>query len=267
MLLFSFFLVIPGILYLVFSQKMKDWRLLGIACILVFLILVILRGKSYYTAGIYPLLFAAGALFWENVVQNRIARTAIASLMILLTIPVIPVVIPVQNATAMAQRLSAFHKKTGIRGFLRDEKGKYHALPQDYADMLGWEELAKIANTAYREVKDKKSCLIYCQNYGQAGAIMILGKKYGLPDPVSFSESFYYWAPRKLPAEIQSLIYINDDLPGQDLRNIFTDFRLIGHIRDTLARECGTSVYLCTLPAKSFTAFWEKKVPQVRSPF
>ncbi|MCX6246507.1 MAG: glycosyltransferase family 39 protein [Bacteroidetes bacterium] len=265
-LLTSLFLVLPGIIYLLFSTKMKDWRLLGIACILAFAILMLLRGKSYYTAGIYPLIIAAGACFWENLFHGKSLRLTLPALMLLITLPILPAVLPVQNARSMATGFSWFQKMTGVGSFLRDEKGIYHSLPQDYADMLGWDELAKITAKAYRQVPDKKSCLIYCENYGEAGAIMVLGKKYGLPDPVCFSESFYYWAPRKLEHEIHTLIYINDE-PGKDVQALFADFRLIGKISDTLAREYGTSVYLASRPRNSFNAAWEKRVRQVRSPF
>jgi hypothetical protein len=267
LLLFAaLFLVIPSFFFLLFAKKMKPWRRLVIACFLVVVILLVLRGKSYYTAGIYPFLVAAGAVFWEQALHSRLPRVILASLLILVTLPVLPAGIPVSGATSMARGFSMVQKKTGYDAFLRDEDGKYHALPQDYADMLGWDELASIAANAYRQVEDKNSCLLYCENYGQAGAIMILGKKYGLPDPVCFSESFYYWAPRKLPVEIRSLIYINDEL-GEDVRRLFPDIRLIGKISNPLAREYGTSVYLGTKPVTSFNAFWEKRVQEVSSPF
>jgi hypothetical protein len=70
----------------------------------------------------------------------------------------------------------------------------------------------------------------------------------------------------KLPAEIQSVIYINDEM-GDDVREIFSDIRIIGVIMDPLAREYGTKVYLCTHPVKSFNHFWMERYPQVKSPF
>jgi hypothetical protein len=63
--------------------------------------------------------------------------------------------------------------------------------------MLGWNEITEITNKAWEQVKEKNSCFIFCTNYGQAGAISVIGEKYGLPEPVSFSESFKYWFPLK----------------------------------------------------------------------
>ena len=88
--------------------------------------------------------------------------------------------------------------KYGIEIGRRFEDGSIHSLPQDYADMLGWEELTAITNRAYQMIDDKKASFIYCENYGQAGAITIIGKKYELPEAVCFNESFRYWIPFKV---------------------------------------------------------------------
>ena len=132
--------------------------------------------------------------------------------------------------------------------------------------MIGWEELTANVNKAYQQVPDKNSCLIFCENYGQAGAVTVLGKKYGLPQPVSFCESFYYWAPKDLPVEIKSVIYVNNDL-SEDLSDIFLDIKVIGRINDPLSRETGTTVYLYQKPGRSFNDFWRKIITEVKSPF
>jgi hypothetical protein len=54
---------------------------------------------------------------------------------------------------------------------LRWEDGKDHLLPQDFADMLGWKELALKVDSAYLKLPNKDNTLILCDNYGQAGAI------------------------------------------------------------------------------------------------
>ena len=90
----------------------------------------------------------------------------------------------------------------------------------------------------------------------------MLGKKSGLPEPVCFSESFYYWFPRNPSREITELIYINGEL-GDDIHRLFADCRLIGQVQDTLAREYGTGVWLCKNPGSSFNEFWKHRIPQV----
>jgi hypothetical protein len=111
-------------------------------------------------------------------------------------------------------------------------------------------------------IDDKKASFIYCENYGLAGAITIIGKKYGLPEAVCFSESFRYWIPRKFNPDIKSFIYINDK-PGEDIKNLFGKISLIGRISNRDAREYGTAVYLCEFPKTSFNEFWSERISRL----
>jgi hypothetical protein len=186
--------------------------------------------------------------------------------MVLLTLPVLPMGIPVFGADRMVHYFAWMKDKLGFDAPLRWETGRYHDLPQDYADMLGWDEIASNAAKAWELVPDKTSAMIYAQNYGQAGAVMVLGKKYGLPEPVCFAESFYYWFPRNPEHEITALVYINDEM-GDDVKELFGDIRVIGRVSNPLAREFGTTVWLCSSPTRSFNEFWRERTPRVKSPF
>jgi hypothetical protein len=152
--------------------------------------------------------------------------------------------------------------KYGIVIGRKFEDGSIHSLPQDYADMLGWEELTSLANKAYQMVPDKKSCFIYCENYGHAGAITVIGKKYKLPEAVCFSESFRYWIPIKFDPDPTAFIYINDEL-GRDVNKLFMKITDIGSISNPDAREFGTTVYLCQNPVMSFNKFWTERISRL----
>ncbi|MCX6280449.1 MAG: glycosyltransferase family 39 protein [Bacteroidetes bacterium] len=259
-------LVIPGLLYMGFAGTMKQYRPLFLASIISLLIIAILRGKSYYTIGLFPFWIAAGGVFWETRLKSIVSRILLPASMILFTIPILPMGIPVYHAPKLADYFAGAKRTTGFDMALRWETGRIHSLPQDYADMLGWEEIAAGTAKAYSRVPDKKSCMIYAEYYGRAGAVMVLGKKYHLPEPVCFSESFFYWFPRHPQTEIKTLIYINDEL-GEDIHDLFADCRLINRVSDTLAREYGTGVWLCTNPRTSFNAFWKHRIPQITDPF
>lgn len=259
-------LVVPGLIYPLFKNNLRAARPLVLASILVIGVLLLVRGKSYYTAGIFPLLIALGAIFWENSLKAKWGKTSLVILLVVLTLPGLPMAMPVMNAERLAGYFAFVRTNIGFDAVLRDEDGQYHPLPQDYADMLGWEELAGHAGLAYSAIEDKKASMIFCENYGQAGAITVIGKKSGLPQAVSFSESFFYWAPDDFPAEITSVIYINDEM-GADVDSLFRDIQKIGSISNPLAREYGTSVWLCRDPVTSFNSFWREIRPQVQSPF
>lgn len=255
-----------GLLALLFFQKLNKYRLLGISILLVIGILFAVKGKGYYTAGVFPLALAAGAVWWEGFLKQWYFRVVLTGVLVCLSLFLLPIGIPTDTPENLAIHFKNFTTKYGMDGLLRHEDGKIHSLPQDYADMIGWEELAKITSNAYQQVPDKRNVLIYCENYGQASAVNILGKKYGLPEPVSFSDNYYYWFPRKIPAITDTFIYVNDEL-GEDINELFTDIQLIGKISNPLAREYGTQVYLCRKPKSSFSKFWNNRVTEIESPF
>lgn len=62
---------ITGLFALLFSARLRKWRLFGWAYLISFTAFVLLRGKNYYLAPIYPVLFAAGAVILEELVERR----------------------------------------------------------------------------------------------------------------------------------------------------------------------------------------------------
>ncbi len=256
-------LTVAGIIFLFINRNVKKFRFLGIIVILIIIVLMFLQGKSYYTQGLFPLLIAAGSVSWEKLLKKLWARILFTVILILLTIPVLPIGIPVYKTEKLIRYFKNLEIKYGMTIARRFEDGSIHSLPQDYADMLGWEELTAITSKAWQMVDDKKAGMIYCGNYGQAGAITIIGKKYGLPEAVSFNESFIYWFPQQFNPDIKSFIYINDEL-GDDVNALFRKITNVGSITNPDAREYGTTVYLCEDPVMSFNKFWSERTKDLR---
>ncbi len=205
------------------------------------------------------MLLAAGAVFWEMVLVRNFGKIIIPALMALCIAPLLPLGLPIYKVAGLVAYFDNLDKNYGIDVGRRFEDGTIHPLPQDYADMLGWEELTRIVQRAYQQTGDKKNVLIYGENYGQAGAVAIIGKKYNLPEPMCFSESFLYWAPDLLGHEIRELIYVNDEM-GEDVQRGFSDIKEIGRIQNVNAREYGTRVYLCRQPRGDVRAFLKARI-------
>jgi hypothetical protein len=253
-------LTIAGLLYLFINKNAVKFRFLGVITILIIVTLLLLRGKSYYTIGLFPFLIAAGAVSAEKILRKIWSQIILIVFLVLFTLPIIPFGLPVYKPHGLVNYFKDLHDKYGADVGRRWEDGSVHSLPQDYADMLGWEELTMITNRAWQSIADKKAAFIYCENYGQAGAITIIGKKYGLPEAVSFNESFRYWIPHKFDPDITSFIYINNDEMGEDVRTLFRKITIIGSITNPDAREYGTTVYLCEDPVMSFNKFWKARL-------
>jgi hypothetical protein len=183
-------------------------------------------------------------------------------LMIILLMPALPISLPVLQPEAMV-RYGQGMRNYGLEGALRWEDGRIHPLPQDYADMVAWEELSDIVIRTYQSLSpvEQESTVIYAENYGEAASIKYYGRRYNLPEPVSFDESFIFWAPDSIT--LTTLIYVNDDTT--DIAFFFREIEPVGRITNPYARETGLPVYLCRGPKNNFEQFYRDKVHDLKS--
>lgn len=263
MLLASFLIGFLGLVYLLLHQKTKDYRIFSLASIGVLILLILNNGKDYYAAGIYPFLIAAGCVFISFYVKNKVAQSGIIVFLIAIIVPLLPFGIPFMQAQKLANYFDKL-ESYGIDAGRIHEDGQKYGLPQDYADMMGWYDIADLATEAYNQVEDKSSTAIFGENYGIAGAISLIGKRRGLPEAISFSDTYEYWAPEQFDPDLTSLIYVNDEL-GSNVEALFDDFKIIGSVTDTLSRQYGVTVYLCQKPNRSFNEFWAEVWAYVRA--
>lgn len=257
---------LAGLLYLLFAPSAKSCRVLGLTFLFLLMILLALSGKSDYTLGAYPLLFAAGGVALERLKRLwRLLMPTVAVLNLLIALPLLPYGLPLLPLDQMLAYAAAT-RDSGLEGALRWEDGRIHPLPQDYADMTGWRELTEIVRRAYDSLNETEQaqCAIYASNYGEAGAIKYFGKKYGLPEPVSFNASFLLWAPERV--DISAFIYVNSNL-GEDIRASFADIVQVGRITNPYARESGLQVFLCRSPRPEFAVLYASKAGRLKDRF
>ncbi len=240
------------------SKTLQPFRTIAVFFVVVILMLFFLHGKSYYTLGAFPVMLAAGAVAIERLTQNRtFLRVPAVVFPIMLILPLLPFSIPVLSPEKLTEYAATFTEKTGIESFNRWEDGNVHAIPQDFADMLGWKEIATLVAKAYYEIpiEERKNTMIYAENYGQAGAIDFYGKEFNLPPCISFSSSYMLWSPEKV--NLKKLIYINDEF-NDDIKQTFGKHTLIGQLSDQYAREKGVQIWLLENPNEKFNQLYEQ---------
>lgn len=257
MILPASLIVFPGIILMIFSGFFSQYRIFLILYLLLILEFIVLKGKSYYSAGVYPFLIAASAVIIRRIIKRKVVRILLLMFLLALGYFFLPLGKPVYKPDKMVHYFNEIKEKSGNDAIRRYEDNSYHPLPQDYADMLGWDELVLLASRAWTRVEDPSASIIFCENYGQAGAVFILGKSLGLPEPLSLNDNFRYWLPLEFPGKIRQVVYINDE-PGEDVKGFFTEIELIGRISNPLAREYGTGVFLCSGPAVDFNETWKE---------
>lgn len=203
-----------------------------------------LKAKGYYAIGLYPILIAFGSVYLEKLLQTgwlRYLRPVALVLPVLFIVRIFTLIFPTQPP-AEIQRQAARYEALGL---LRWEDGKNHALPQDFADMLGWKEMADLVDRASALVAGKGRTLILTDNYGQAGAINYYSKNKSLR-AVSLNADYIDWF--ELSTKINNIILIQEesdtDKGREKEKPYFERIRLIGEVEDPYAREKGTRIYL-----------------------
>lgn len=255
-----------GLFYLFFSPKLSAFRLLGWTYLFVIAILLVLSGKSYYALGAYPMLMAAGGVALENLLAQRSAalKYALIAAMVILTLPILPYGLPILKVENM-QRYCAFMKDNfGMTGQLTWEDGKIYPLPQDYADMHGWQELAERVSRLYHSLppEEQKKCMIFGGSYSHASSLNYYRKKYDLPEIYSFNGSFLMWAPDSVDFDRQIMA---DDVV-QTQSGFFANMYLADQIQNPYAREPGY-IYYRSEPKIDVRQKWRELVAERKKVF
>jgi hypothetical protein len=117
-------------------------------------------------------------------------------------------------------------------------------LPQHYADQFGWEEIVAKVNEAYLKLSpaERSGCAVFAQDYGQAGAIDFLGRRYGLPPALSGHQTYYLWGPRDYSGNC--MIVLDDS--KEVLEGLYEQVEYVGTSADNpYALERKIPVFIC----------------------
>jgi Dolichyl-phosphate-mannose-protein mannosyltransferase len=239
---FTAIIWITGFVALLFSQRLRKWRLFGWTYLISFVAFVVLKGKNYYLAPIYPMLFAAGAVILEDLIERTRRmwpRPALIALLIIGGVALAPIVVPVLSVDRFISYMNSLPFQLP-----RSERGHERAvLPQHYADQFGWEEMVAVTAQAWARVpaEQRSDCGIFAQNYGQAGAIDFFGPRYGLPPAMSGHQTYFLWGPRNYSGNC--MIVLDDKKDTLD--RLFEQVEYVGTADNPYALERHVPVFLC----------------------
>lgn len=248
-------LIIASLVAFISFKPFKTYRLIGIAFICTLAIFALLRAKDYYAIGLYPVIIAFGSVYLVEILSGKI-KWFIVSLLIGLNLGLFIItaklVYPMMTPAQINENKSAFEKI----GLLRWEDGQNHSLPQDFADMIGWKEMAGKALNAYQMIpeNEKTETLIFCDNYGQTGALNYYNRK-KMPEAFSFNTDYIYWLPQM--KQIKNVVFVGNK-PDDKILEMFSEIKFIGKVENEYAREKGTSIYLLLRANPDFTGNFYK---------
>ncbi len=253
-LLFPFWLA--GLVSFLFGRASR-LRVLGWTYLFLLALMIGLKAKNYYLAPIYPMLFASGALAAEGWLARRAwsrgrswPKAAVAAYVAAAGAFVAPAILPFlppERLLAYQQRLRLAPPKTEVR-----HEGP---LDQRLGDQFGWEELVADVARIYRSLPPQKRARtgIFASNYGEAGALNLLGPAYGLPAPICAHQNHYFWGPPKV--EPENLIWLQWGRRGVEDHCLSVE-KAGEHFHPWGMAEENRPIYLCRGLRHTIAEYW-----------
>jgi Dolichyl-phosphate-mannose-protein mannosyltransferase len=248
---------LAGLAWLFLSREGKRYRFLAWTYLIVLGIFMTFGGKTYYPLPVYPILIAAGGVAFEEFAKPPrrrslgLAYPAILILSGLLSAPFGLPLLPVGEFLVLLQ-------KVPYARAVKTERDATAALPQLYADMFGWDNMAETVARVYHEIpqSEQPGCAILAGNYGEAGAIDHYGPRLGLPKAISGHNNYYLWGPRGYSGECVVLFGEG----SEEFKTFFSEVRLAAVVTNPHAMpvEQNVSIYICRKPVAPLSVLWPR---------
>ncbi len=223
------------------------YRLLAWMYLIPLALFIVGKGRGYYLGNAYPMLMAMGSVMGERwvaslqVLWRRTVQTAFFTGLVACGLYICALVLPLASAGP-------------LREFALRNNG-------DLREEIGWDNLVKavadIRDSLPAEQRDNLRVLV--GNYGEQGAIEILGPAYHLPPPISGTNSAWL---RGYPDPPPSTLIVLGFAQGEAERT-FTGCQLAGHNGNPYGVENEESqyhpdIFVCGGPRVSWPEFWKK---------
>jgi hypothetical protein len=230
-----------GLLWLFFAPGGRRYRLLAWTYVVTLGLFIALKGKNYYVAPIYPMLFAAGAVGFERVTSCRVTwtRYVYAGLVVITGVVLLPIFCPILSP----EDFLSYQKRLGISP-PSSENQNNGPLPQYFADEFGWQEMVEKVAKVYNGLppEERARTAIFANGWGEAVAVDFFGPKYGLPRAISKHNQYWLWGPRNYDG--RTMIVLRSD--GRGDREHFESVQDVATVEHPYSRrDEWFHIYLC----------------------
>lgn len=251
-------LAVAGLIHLLTARSMRPYRVIGWTCVVSFLVLLFLHGKAYYIGPIYPTLMAAGAVALGAVgaLWGRVANAVMVLLLVGLGVVGLPFGLPILPPPQMVRYANA----VGLKAAVTTNRGTTLPLPQDYADMLGWEDQVAAVARVYESLSadERARAWLLARNYGEAGALEFFGPRHGLPRRVLLPNNDLLWPP---PADSSRVVLVTLGVSPEDLRRFFRSVRRVTRFDDPwmVEEERNAAICVAETPYRDLHEAWSRQ--------
>jgi hypothetical protein len=222
---------LSGLLFFLFARRGRVFRHLGwIYVTLLLLMLIGQKSRPDRIADVYTVLFAGGGAFVSDLIRRdrlRWLRWTLPGVLLIFGVVLAPLGLPVLPPPMMA----GYSARLGIVPQIEKGEGKRTAIPQWFADRLGWEKLVDDveAVVSHMDTVERNRAIIFVPSYGQAGAIELLGRGRNLPPVYATQNEYFHWGPPVDPVDAAVVV----GPFGEDLvRWLFDDVQCIRVYQD-----------------------------------
>jgi hypothetical protein len=246
-----------GLSWALFARAARSMRIFALIYLAV-LALLVAAGKSRadYLAVAYPPLLALGGVAWGRAASRpagRVLAAAVATLVIAFAALELPFALPVLAPETFIRYQAALGMKPET-----NERLELASLPQHYADMFGWDDMVGLVAKAYARLtpEERRHVVVFGQNYGESGAVDVLGKPLGLPRAIGRHNSYWTWGPGDFDGSV--LIIIGGK--REDNAQFFEDIEVVGQTSSPWAMpyERGLDVSIARRPKVDLRAAWAR---------
>ena len=247
-------MVLAGLAWLFLSKTGRRFRSLGWSFLIIIAVVKLLHGKTYYPTPFYAILLAAGAAAFGDVLRQRARLVAMGytTLLGISGLLLLPFGVPILSL----QTFLRYQNHIPLQSVVQVERDSSGELPQLYADMSGWDSMVRRIADVYESLSpsDRSRCAILAGNYGEAGAIDVLGRRYNLPHAISGHNSYYLWGTNGHTGEVVILF-------GQNAESIKTQFWTVEQVATisgshSVSAENYLPIYVCRHPKEPLTTMW-----------
>lgn len=179
------------------TERLRSVRFLSIGFIICAALVILTHGKDYYLAAGYPVMFVVGAVAitdWVRAASGRVALVGWAVVALAFSVLTSPLALPVLTPPA----LKTYMKSLPVKPQQQEKGFKGTLLPQLFADQLGWHDFTAEVGAAWDKIPpaERARTAIKVDNYGEAAALDVYGRPYGLPPALSGHNQYYLWGLR-----------------------------------------------------------------------
>ncbi|MBU43211.1 MAG: hypothetical protein CMN76_08340 [Spirochaetaceae bacterium] len=229
------------------------YRWVSVALIAAFLIVFMGQGKSYYLAGAFPVLFAAGAVYAE-----RWKKSAFVYCLVILGFGL--ALSPMSMPLLAPANYQTYESTLGVAPPKFEKYGR-GTMPQHFAGMFGWPEIEDAALAAYESVPAslKDDTVIIGRNYFLAGPMDRLYRAGMLPEAGSGHNSFYLWGPpmaRSGPTKVVIFLGFDEEFVRRHFGRL--EHRSTIHCTECMDFRRKTEVMIGYDPIRPLSEIWSE---------